>query len=384
MQTPIIQYQQNGQKFLSLVLSLEVIDKISNVLVYGKVKGGYQRAPNTLHLNKLKNYALSESTNFILPTSIILGCDSADIIPNLKSSNGFETLTLDLEEKKFRVVDGQHRIYGLLAAAEKNPQITNFLFPVIIIITDENRRSIELEVFTDINSKSKRINTDLAQLAKYDYQIKEHIIKEEDIWEHIGVKTAFYLKELQNDNVWQHGIKFNIHSENSLGIIGITIFTQSIKPIIIKYLELNNYTNKNNEIFTGEELIEYCKKASDEIGKFLDTVWNKIIRLKWNGAFKNDLVMGEDNELVKILYSKNYLIQKGLGVKSLNPIIGKSVSTHGLNNSAVEEIKKIIFESNVKIEDWRNGGAFAGFNSESGFGKIKRMILNEESVPSYL
>jgi hypothetical protein len=260
---------------------------------------------------------------------------------------------------------------------------------IIIVLSDVNSRSKELQIFSDINSKGKRINTDLALLAKHDYEIKETNLQDNDVNNHIAIKTAYYLKETSSVtigdskefNVWVNSIKFDIHSEVTLGIIGVAIFSQSIKTLIDEFILGNPFTNKNGKL-AGDELIEYCNQASIVIGDFLLFAWNEVIKVKWPGAFKEDILKNDEGQLVKIYYNKDYYIQKGLGVKSLNPIIGDTVKNKGLNFESKTLFKTKIFESKVRIEDWRNGGPFSGFNSESGFAKIKRIILNQESVTS--
>lgn len=373
---PIFEYTQNETTFISLILPLNILVAISEVLVYGRDTDGYQRQPNTAHYNKIKKYVLTQNPNdFLIPTSIILGGNQEEVIGKLEDLSGIKYLTIDDSIIKYRVVDGQHRIYGLSEASKVNPNVGNFPLNVIIVLTSNKNRSKELQIFTDINSKSKRINTDLALLAKFDYQIKENSIPVSDINQHIAVKSAYALKEAKGNNVWQNAIKFDIHSEVTIGIIGIAIFADSIKGIIEKYIEENPYILGEIPL-EGQDLIKYCNEASTRVSKFLLNAWNEIIKVKWPGAFKEDFIKNDEGELVKIFYDKDYYIQKGLGIKSLNPIIGDIVKNEGFNDVALEKFREAIFASKVKIDDWKNGGPFSGFNSESGFTKIKQALLN--------
>lgn len=372
----VFKYSQNNQEYLSLILPLHIIAQISRVLVYGEDDDGYQRKPNKSHYNKIKKYAL-ENPDFKIPTSIILGVDKLTILNHLSQKDNDFFLDIDLSKQIFRIVDGQHRIYGLSEAAKVNPKIGEFELNVIIILSQENRRSVELEVFTDINSKARRISIDLAELAKHDYQIKEHRVISSEVNKHIGIKTAYFLKTLDGQNVWQNAIKFDIHSEITLGIIGVNMFAETIESIINKYL---SDTNQRSLSLQGKELIEYCSDAASHISSFLDSAWNKIIKEKWHSAFKEDIIMNDEGQLVKIFYRKDYYIQKGLGIKSINPIIGEIVMSRGINEKSLSELKRIITSSKVKIDHWKTGGPFSGFNSESGFSKIRKMILNEIPV----
>src|SRR4051812_8113416 len=98
-------------------MPFKCIDSFSQVLVYDVDPGGYQRKPESKHYNKIRDYILKESKSFILPTSIVLGMD--DDILNKVVKN--DQLVLDDSvnvDPIFRIVDGQHRIYGMREAAQ--------------------------------------------------------------------------------------------------------------------------------------------------------------------------------------------------------------------------------------------------------------------------
>jgi len=375
---PVFEYVQNGTTFLSLIIPLSVLTKISEVLIYGIDKDGYQRKPNTVHYNRIKKYVI-ENPNYILPTSVILGGDEEEVAGMLVEENGMKYINLDDTKIAFHTVDGQHRIFGLSEAMKTKQEVATFPMNVIIVLSDRHNRSKELEIFFDINSKSKRINTDLAQLARYDYQVKETSLESINVNMHIAIKTAYILKDTQS-NVWQNAIKFDIHSEINLGIIGVTIFSQSIKSIIDQYISQYPYKNAEGKSLEGQLLIDYCNVASGKVAEVLINAWNKIIKVKWESAFKDDFVKNDEGDLVKTQFNKDYYIQKGMGVKSINAIIGDIVLRVGINNDTSKAIHEVIFNSKVKIDDWKNGGPFSGFNSESGFGKVKKIILNELTV----
>ncbi|MCZ4245466.1 DGQHR domain-containing protein [Pedobacter punctiformis] len=371
---PVIRYNQKDTSYLSLILPFSVLDAASEVKVYAVDEDGYQRQPNPVHYNKIKSAALNPDIDFKLPTSIILGADIEVIEKFLTvDEHGHVTLEIPSDLKLFRIVDGQHRVFGLREAAKKEEEYNSFSLSVVILLTPENKRSIELEIFTDINSKSKRINTDLAELAKFDYQIKENRIKLNEINRHIGIKTAYHLKTDFKDSVWHYGIKFDIHSENALGIIGVTIFSESIEKVIERYL----LDHPEYKTLAGQPLIEYCSTAAKEVSLFVNAIWNDLVKVKWAGAFKEDIVRSEEGEIVKVYYNKNYYIQKGLGIKSINPLIGDVVRDQGMNQASIDLLKNIILGSKVRIEHWQNGGPFSGFNSESGFKKIKDYIQGD-------
>jgi DGQHR domain-containing protein len=189
--TVAFKYAQHRQEYISLVLPFEVIHNISKVLVYGDDKYGYQRKLNERHYKTIKKGIVKDK--IILPTSIILSVDSDYInhIIKLRTENdSLVDIAFNLSEREFRIVDGQHRIKGLEEASKEDPSVKNFLLNVIILVTEKHNRAVEVEVFRDINSKAKKIKTDLTYLAIHNYELLEH--KEiEDLARHLTIKTAY-------------------------------------------------------------------------------------------------------------------------------------------------------------------------------------------------
>lgn len=361
-------YNQNSQEFLiGFMTAQEIIDN-SKVLIYNQDAGGYQREPNQPHINKISKY-LSEEANFILPTAIVLGIDKK-LVQETKIDENYFKVEVD-ETEKFRIVDGQHRIAGLKKAINSKTEISKFSLPVIIILS--NQRSIELEIFTDINSKSKRINTDLALLAKHDYEIIENQIKPNEISKHIAIKAAFKLKENKN-SVWSNAIKFDIQTEFNIGIIGVSMFSDSIIKIADKFK--HNYDLSNLEDKDG--IIAKCEEIANEVAVFIDDIWTNIIKKKWENAFNENYQINSLGESILKFYDTKYYLQKGIGTKSINNFISETVTTDKANREKeIQKIKNCISNSKIKSDDWVVGGSFAGYNSESGFKKIKDLLANQ-------
>lgn len=374
----ITKFKQNQTELISLVLPFKLINELSEVKIYGE-PDGYQRKPNRVHYTKVKNYINNNIEDFKFPTSLILGVNGNEFSEKyIKEDNC--GLYLDLSSSKigkiFRIVDGQHRIEGLRLAFESNTSINDFLLPVLIILSSESKKSVELEIFTTINSTAKRISVDLAELAKHSYQIKENQVNEKEIIKFISIETAYNLKSKNDSSVWSNAIKFDIHSEITIGIVGVTMFTESIQGIIEKYIDKPKIKSliKGNKM---DELIEYCQTSANIIADDLDNVWNSIVRNKWKSCFVEEILKNDDNELVKIQYSKNYYIQQTLGVKALNIIYSDCVKKHSFGKKAFDEFSEIISKSNVSSYDWKRGTKFAGLSSESGFTKVRKIIKNE-------
>ena len=93
---------------------------------------GYQRLLNEGRAKRLAQYLLdgqSEKDAF-LPTSIFLATNK-----NIPFDPATNTITFDVKHiGPFNVVDGQHRIAGLVSAADENPDLLEFEIPVNIAV----------------------------------------------------------------------------------------------------------------------------------------------------------------------------------------------------------------------------------------------------------
>lgn len=377
---PAIKYQQSNYNLVSTVLPFKIINEFSKTLIYGIDEGGYQRTQDVKHYLNIKKYI--ETNEFIFPNSIILAIDEKDlnIILNKDQSEDLVYLIFEKIDKKiFRVVDGQHRLLGFEHAAKNNEFLNELKLQVSIIVTPLNKRSIEMEIFGNINSKAKRLKTDLIELAKYDYQIIENKIEKPDLNQHIAINTAFYLNEkYDQNNVWQNAIKIDIHSEHKIGIIGVKAFSEAIFGII------GSYINKSNNIsgLDNVQLIKYSRDSAKEISQLLIEAWN-IVKDKWPNTFLDPhKVIDIDDQYKAIAYNPSFYIQKTLGCKSINYIISSLLKDEFDNKFSFDvltQFKSIISNSKLNDNDWELGKTLSGISSESGFNKVSKIIKNEEN-----
>lgn len=375
MRYKILKYNQNSQEYISTVIPFSVIDKMSKVLVYDIDEDGYQRTPNKLHYSKIKKYIIEKKEDYKFPTSIILGVDKNEIDNYLEADQCGDYLNLNSDKIIFRIVDGQHRIYGLREASKLNPTVNDLLLNVIILITEENKKITELEVFNDINSTAKRISTDLSILAKFKFKIKDENLRIEDVPEFISINTAYKLKEFKENTVWSSGIKFDIHSEITLGIVGVTSFSESIQQIVTQLLE-KKFNFNDNKHLKGKELIDYCEEVSLKIAEEINELWYKIIFKKWKLCFEHKIIKDEFGEIKDTFYNESFYIQKTIGVKVLNVLYSEILK--GLESEDIDLAKSkfddLISNSKFTSNFWKKGGILSGLSSESGFSKARAMI----------
>lgn len=366
-------YHQNSHNFISFIIDFSNLNSISQVLVYNESKYGYQRTPDKKHYLKIKKYLL-EDDQAMLPLSVMLGVDKDALEPHIKKDKGHDYLDVSsISHKIFRVVDGQHRLKGIKEAAKVNPALSKFMINVVAIETSQSERYKELNIFTNINSKGKRIRVDLALLAKYNYELYGGHI--EHLGEHIAVKTAYKLKENPNPkNIWRNGINFDIHEEKALGIVSVNSFVKSILPLCERYLkDLQSDLSAMNE----EDLFEVTEGASDFLAKLLLEAWT-IISEKWGGCFTPAVENDYFYDIKEFYYNQKYYIQKTLGVRVLNTILYESIRQSKITDYNLGRFYRKIIASNVNISNWSTGDIFAGLSSESGFRVAKSYVLNRQ------
>jgi len=93
---------------------------------------GYQRLLNEGRAKRLADYLVDgqDEHDAFLPTSIFLATGH-----DITFDSTTNTISFDIDEiGPFNVVDGQHRIAGLVLAAERNPEILRFEIPVNIAV----------------------------------------------------------------------------------------------------------------------------------------------------------------------------------------------------------------------------------------------------------
>lgn len=120
---------------------------------------GYQRVLNVTRAKRLAEYLLDahEASEAFLPTSLFLATDK-----DLPFDEASGTLTINTKEVgPFNVVDGQHRIRGLVLAAERNSDLDEFQVPVNIAVDlDEVTQMCH---FLIVNTTQKSVDAAIEQ-----------------------------------------------------------------------------------------------------------------------------------------------------------------------------------------------------------------------------
>ncbi|MDM5235320.1 DGQHR domain-containing protein [Bacillus cereus] len=349
--------------------TVDTFDEIHN-------QNGYQRPPIATHYKNIADYLIENIDSIFLPSSILGAIDSTDI-------SLIEDNLLKLA-KKIRIVDGQHRLKGFQFAIEilknlgddnKLDILSNFELPIILMTIDNSKkeRLSEIGAFIDINSKVKKVSTDLAITLrdKMYEQSEDYFTDEYKRKEKIATSTAKYLTKKATFSLWYQAIKMTPSDRGT--IISVNSFNRSLYPIInpIDNL-LTSFAKPGDQI---EE--EWVDKIVESFPLFISDIWD-IIYAKWPGCF------GFNREP-----DKQYNIQKGIGVHALHLILSDCVNEviniqrqHISNvdnimnifSESTSSFRKVLNDSLTTQEDWLSGKKFSGYNSASGFKKVKNYI----------
>ncbi|MFA5185739.1 MAG: DGQHR domain-containing protein [Patescibacteria group bacterium] len=307
------------------VASIEAKDLVSEAMfkvdVWTKDKEsepdqGYQRAINTKHATDITGYLMNDDS--LLPGSILLS--TRDYQPD------FENGKLSLDKYPIFVVDGQHRLAGLRIALENDqaPQWADARLPVTILAGFSKFE--EMVQFVEINTKAKKIITDLAMELMLDMsknpEYKDKFIREGSDWKFRATKIV---NELNRDTngTWYNAIKVPGDVKNPKAVASLNSFVTSLKP-----LALGSFA--------------YVKDVDKNIA-VINTYW-KAIRELFPEAF---------------LEPKTYSIRKTPGLfplhSLLQAILTKKSYDFGLSGKDLKELlKKIFEEADVDTDFWRS------------------------------
>ncbi|MBN2836541.1 MAG: DGQHR domain-containing protein [Candidatus Delongbacteria bacterium] len=315
---------------------------------------GYQRQLVRSHYMKIVNFLVNDDKP-LLPTAILAAIDNDDV----KINNSSIFLN-----SKLRIVDGQHRIKALHIIKENYHDIyknkcRSMKFPVILLRLDKNNadhRLLEIRSFVDINQKGKKVNTDLAKsLIKpiLKKRVRDNQASSSEVVELYANEVCTSLNQNKYSS-WYNAIRLG-DGLNTRKPVGINMFIESLKPIILAVLKKEWFDDYGSDIDVEklcDMLIEY---------------WN-IIGDKWSDAFY------WEESINSFRVDTNYSIQKGIGVHPLHQILAETIENTDVYENVLLKAKDVIDNSSVTSESWIRGGEFSIYNSKSGFQEIIRKI----------
>ncbi len=310
---------------------------------------GYQRVPNEHSISKIKDYLLKEVEHPLLPTSVLVNSRRNLVFKEIKDGFGY----LHVDDTLY-IIDGQHRIEALKSMM-KDPSIRSmyqdYELPIIVMTGFEYGK--EVEEFFVINSRQKRVKTDLAQRIYLELQ-KNHqgneggLIPESKKWELAGVVMVDRLrKKTDLEGFWNDkiGLPDDSRDLSKTRIISQSSFVKSLKPLFIG----------SNSIWDLERQDQ--REIIEGGSTFINKYWSKIGELY--------------PEISR--HPHDYTLYKTVGVFTLHILLAYVANnTKDLEEAihiATEKIRFAQTDPKMKMNErfWRSGRPLSGGITASTF-----------------
>lgn len=328
----------------------------------GKKDKGYQRLLTDNAVDKIKDFIIRETRYPLLPTAIL--ANSRTPLDFKEIRDGFGTLHI---KDLLYIIDGQHRFEAWKSMME-SPALMDewgdYEFPLVILSNFKEYQ--EIEQFYVINSRQKRIKTDLAQRHLIELAKREEtseLVPQRSYWQLYATKIVDILNE-QLDGIWNGKIILPSDQKDlrKAKIISQNSFVSSLKPF---------FPSKG-------AVFDISSKPPD--GARLED-WAKLIAKFW------DVVASVYPEAVKNYH--DYSLMKTVGVFSFHLFFQKELSrTEKADKSEVfGKIKNLLEKAALEgfpLSFWRSkvpeyikeqGKYAGGYSSSAGHNRIAAGII---------
>jgi len=200
---------------------------------------GYQRILDNSRAKRLAQYLLDglNDGDAFLPTSIFLATGNTIFYDSTKNMIKIDTDKIG----PFNVVDGQHRIQGLIEAAKLNPKIKEF--EVLANIADGLDDISQMCHFLIVNTTQKSVDKSVEQqiIARLSSMVDVEVIPTLPKWIQRQVlrgeeKEALFITKFLNDEVdspWHNKIRMANQIKTDSTTINQNSFVQTIKEYIL-------------------------------------------------------------------------------------------------------------------------------------------------------
>lgn len=316
---------------------------------------GFQRAPVARHYEAIGRF-LSESTRPFIPTAALLSAEESQqgrlpFIPvDSESYPNFGTLRVP-EGRQLVILDYQHRHRGLRYAIEELGAVHLKQFRAPVIIVPDIPRFEEIRQFYLINSKQRRIDTDLA-LALLQTLAEGHL-DDDELYNLVGRGKRFRVRgtsltfslAARERGPWKGRIAQPHDLPQPGAVIKVKSFVDSLAPIVSRRAA--------------------CSQLEDaELLDVLSAFW-AALRAMVPAAFKN---------------ATEFQIQKTVGVYTFHLVFARRVypncakqgsfSVKAFQEELTPASKKYLTE-----EFWRTKGEAGAYAGSSGHHALAKDIM---------
>jgi len=359
LEIPVIRITQQGKKiYIGKMTGSQILDWCTTTewdsdLGWDLTKQGYQRAPNEKHYTRIGNF-LREEVDPLLPTSALLAAreDEYGVLEFVAYDNAYPDIGNIVMHKPrhLYIVDYQHRWRGIKYAVEnlKCNNLLNFQVPVIIMA--DVLRYEEIRQFYLINSKQKRVDTDLGLAL---LQTMASQASEEELMNFVGPGNRYRIRATR--------LTFKIASKTKGPWAG-KIIDPNMIPTVNQVVSIKSFVDSLRPILSRTSPVHM--KTDEEIIQIILDYWSGIAQLMPN----------------TFSYPKDYTIQGAVGVFVMHRVAAKKVFhdcalQNDMSSSKVAQILKKAEVQYMNEHFWKVSGVTKQYSSGSGVQELAGMII---------
>jgi len=359
LEIPVIRIMQQGRKiYIGKMRGEEILDSCVMTewnpdLGWDLDRQGYQRAPIRKHYMRIAHF-LKEEGDPLLPTSALLAAREErygllEFIPYNDALPDVGKIMLPKERQLF-IVDYQHRWRGIKFAIEdlKFNGLLNFQVPVIIMADVEMYE--EIRQFYLINSKQKRVDTDLG-LALLQTMATE--ASEKELMNFVGPGNKYRIRATRltfsvaakTEGAWVGKIMDPNMIATGSQVVSIKSFVDSLRPVLTRTSPAH-------------------MKTDSELVQIILDYWSGIGQLMPN-AFASP---------------RAYSIQRAIGVFVMHRVAAKKVLKTCMqqNDTSPAMVAEVLEKAKTQYLNegtWELGGFVKTYSSSSGQKELADMII---------
>lgn len=361
MKLPALKMQQSGKVIYLTQMTAGQLDSCAYTaewdpdLKWDIERQGFQRAPVRMHYQAIGHF-LSQWPDPFMPTAALLSAQESEqgklrFTRAKKDDTGLGILDIP-EGRQLLILDYQHRLRGLRYAIEElgTSQLSEFIMPVIIV--RDIPRYEEIRQFYLINSKQRRIDTDLALAL---LQTLAGNVSEQELYELVGPGKRYRIRgtrltfklAAQTRGPWAGRIKQPHDLPQPRAVIKVKSFVDSLAPVLSKRAS--------------------CSRLDDApLLKTLNDFWLAI----------SDIVPDAFKE------PASFQIQRTVGVYAFHLVFARRIYPNCESRGKVskEAFRKELAPARadfINANFWRTGGPASVYVGSSGYRELFRLILDK-------
>lgn len=328
---------QPGGQFLQGALSIDELDRISTINRRSdgedSEKNEYvQRPENQRRVSSIEKFALEETALFLTPIVLSTRKEMPQFWVDSETHVEIDTKVV-FQNNDFSVIDGQHRLLGLVRANKEKP-FKNFFIPVVLVF--ETTAELDADLFLSINENQKAVSKSVI----YDL----FAIRKDKSPEKFAHNVAVFLNTNANSPL-----------NNMIKMLGVKADNQNFSPIsqsgivtpLLSLLkqngQLHEFYDDDNQVAVNKIILNYLRAVSfafhdiwqDSKNIFIKSVGMKALFVFLQNELLPDLKIEKDlsEERFKVAMKK---ISQGLDRKELE--IG---SSYGDANKLADKMSEI-------------------------------------------